>query len=375
MSDSNDFSLPEELNIPDEFYKIINDFINDIKNTFPEYNGIINKWWSDDFSEDKKKIFVYKHCIKNYPERFFDILYKNNEIFTEESNHNTEFLPGIVFKHIWNCDITDKTKETIWRYLQLILFSVIGSVRSSSELGNTAKIFENMNEEELRTKLEEALGGMKNVFENEPSMNSQDLPSAEDVHNHINNMMEGKLGKLAMELAEETAEELDIDMENATTSQEVFQKLFANPGKLMNMVKNVGEKIDEKMKSGEIKESELIAEGVEMLNKMKNMPGMDNMQEMFSKLGIPGLGKNTKVNTGAMEAQLNKNLKMAQMKERMKANLEKKKNKEQESTINENIPPLLTEEQLISIFSTGEKVDKTPRVVKSNNKKKNKNKK
>jgi hypothetical protein len=69
--------------------------------------------------------------------------------------------------------------------------------------------------------------------------------------------MEGKLGKLAMELAEETANELDLDMNDAKSATDVFQKLFKNPGKLMGMVKTVGSKLDEKLKSGEIKESEL----------------------------------------------------------------------------------------------------------------------
>jgi hypothetical protein len=397
-----EFSIPEGLTIPDEFYKIMQDFILDIQNTFPEYNGIIGKWWKADSEFDKnrmekQKLFLFKHCIKTFPERFFDILYKNNEIFTESSDINTEFLPGVVFKQLWNCEITESTKETIWKYLQLILFSVIGSVHDKSQFGDTSKLFESINEEEWKTKLQETLEGMQNLFKNQTdtdtdnNSNNSDtgtgtgsntnfnpntsLPNAEDIQNHIHEMMEGKLGKLAMELAEETAQELNIDMENVTNSQDVFKKLFANPGKLMNMVKNVGGKIDEKIKSGEIKESELISEGVDMLNKMKSMPGMENMQEMFSKLGIPGLGKGAKLNTGAMEAQMNKNLKMSQMKERMKMKAEQKKNAKTENVVVENKEPLLTEEELISIFSTGEKVEKSMRNDKpsgQNKKKKNK---
>ena len=378
-----EFSIPEGLTIPDEFYKIMQDFILDIQNTFPEYNGIIGKWWKADSESDKnhmekQKLFLFKHCIKTFPERFFDILYKNNEIFTESSDINTEFLPGVVFKQLWNCEISESTKETIWKYLQLILFSVIGSVHDKSQFGDTSKLFESINEEEWKTKLQETLEGMQNLFNNQTDNNESNncsstdsdnntnfnpnttLPNAEDIQNHIHEMMEGKLGKLAMELAEETAQDLNIDMENVTNSQDVLKKLFANPGKLMNMVKNVGGKIDEKIKSGEIKESELISEGVDMLNKMKSMPGMENMQEMFSKLGIPGLGKGAKLNTGAMEAQMNKNLKFAQMKERMKMKADQKKMKT-ENVVVENKEPLLTDEQLISIFSTGEKAEKSMR--------------
>lgn len=386
----------DNLTIPDEFYRVIGDFIADIVLTFPEYEKIIQRWWKvNDFSsveetelkdeyvnENKRLVssYVFKHCIKVFPERFFDILYKNTDIFSDNSEINTEFLPGIVFKQLWSCDISEKTRETIWKYLQLVLFSVIGSVHSTSELGDTAKLFEAINEDELKAKLEETLNNMQNLFSesadsseestDEPKPNIN-IPSAEDIHEHIHGMMEGKLGKLAMELAEETAQDLNLDMDNVTNTQDVFKKLFSNPGKLMGMVKNIGGKIDDKIKSGEIKESELISESVELLNKMKGMPGMENMKEMFSKLGVPGLGKGAKLNTTAMEAQLNKNLKMAQMKERMR-NKANSKNTNINANVNEpsTVPlaPTLTDEQIISIFSTGEKVDKTPRGAKPGDK-------
>jgi hypothetical protein len=386
----NDFNIPEGLTIPEEFYKVMKDFIKDIQMTFPEYNGIITKWYNNsdlEMDNEKQKIYLFKHCVKIFPERFFDILYKKNEIFDLDNEINTEFLPGIVFKHLWTTEISESTKEIIWKYLQLILFSVIGSVHDKSQFGDTFKLFESINEEDWKSKLQETLEGMHHLFQkNQDDNQNQDsdqdpnknvnIPNAENIHNHINGMMEGKLGKLAMELAEETAQELNLDMENVSSTQDVFQKLFANPGKLMNMVKNVGGKIDDKIKSGEIKESELISEGVDILNKMKNMPGMENMEEMFSKLGIPGLGKGAKLNTGAMEQKMNQNLKIAKMKERlkMKSELKKKTESENQNQKENHLEqaPLLTEEQLISIFSSGEKVEKSLRGTKPENNEKKK---
>jgi hypothetical protein len=367
-----------ELNPPEEFYKIINDFTTDILTTFPEYSGLISRWWnrpSETPEETKKKevLFVFRHCVKIFPERFFDILYKNVELFSEGSEITTEFLPGIVFKQLWACDISDITRETIWKYLQLILFSVIGTVHNKSELGDTAKMFEAIDEEELKKKLQETLEGMQNLFDasgsnvdnNSTPFSGINMPNAEQLHEHINSMMGGKLGKLAMELAEETANELNLDMENTGDTKDVFQKLFKNPAKMMNMVKNIGGKIDEKIKSGEIKESELMQEGMDLLNKMKDMPGMGNMQQMFSQMGIPGLGKGAKINMGAMEAQLNRNMKTAKMKERIKSKAEANaKAKEQEATSSSKETPAISEEELLKIFSTGEKVEKTPRGAK-----------
>ena len=107
--------------VPDEFPKIIKDFVLDLVTTFPEYEPIINKWWNTEKDETEKVRFIFDYCIKVFPERFFDILYKKDEIFNEESTVNTEFLPGISFKYLWSCDISDSTRDTIWKYLQMIL--------------------------------------------------------------------------------------------------------------------------------------------------------------------------------------------------------------------------------------------------------------
>jgi hypothetical protein len=374
------------IELPEDFYKIIDDFVTDMITTFPEYEALIRKWWKNkDYSsienlEDrekcmlsdkyKKSLFVYRHCSKVYPERFFDILYKNEKIFSnavdDEVVVNTEFLPGIVFKQLWTDELSDSSKEAIWKYLQLILFAIVGSIDDKEKFGDCDKLFEAINEDELKAKLEATLADMQGLFstegkgEEETNGLPSGLPSAEDLHGHINQMMEGKLGKLAMELAEETANELDLDMNDAKSATDVFQKLFKNPGKLMGMVKTVGSKLDQKLKSGEIKESELMEESKELLNKMKNMPGMDNIEKMFSKMGsssmggmagmmssmMSGLGGKGKVNVGAMESALNKNLKMAKAKERMKARLEEKQKVNTSTASN--------------VFSMGEKAEKTP---------------
>lgn len=384
-------------NPPKEFYKIINDFLADIVLTFPEYSGVIGRWWNRENTEEsreKETLFVFKHCVKVFPERFFDILYKNADIFNPDSEIRTDFLPGIVFNQLWNLDISDNTKETIWKYLQLILFSVIGSVNNTADLGDTAKLFEFINEEELKTKLEETLENMQNLFDasgsdvhdNDSSFNNinmQNIPNAEQLQSHLNSMLGGKLGKLALELAEETAKDLNLDMENDSNAKDVFQKLFKNPGKMMNMVKNIGGKLENKIKSGEISETEIMQEGMDMLDKMKNMPGMGDMKKVFTQMGMPGLGKGGKINLGAMEAQLSKNMKSAQLKERLRNKAQANAKARQENTNNtnssQNYTPMMSEEELIKIFSTGENVEKTPRGAKppskSNKKKKNKNKK
>lgn len=380
--------MTEEKDIPEEFTKIMSDFVTDIKTTFPEYGPLINKWWKEkstfdyiENEEEREKAiqnaheitmkFLYQFCQKKYPPRFFEILYQNDEIFKEESGIDTEFLPHILFKNLWECDISEKTRETIWKYLQLILFSVVGSINNKDAFGDTAKLFEAINESDFKNKLEETLSQMQSLFdmsgvEHDNSDNNDNkegngfqMPDPNELHDHISSILDGKLGKLAKEIAEETANELNVDMENVNDMNEVFSKLIKNPTKLMGLVKNIGSKLDERIKSGEIKESEIMAEASDMMKKMKNMPGMGNIQSMLSKMGMGGMGK---MNMGAMESQLNRNMKSAQLRERMKAKAEAKA--ESSKQVKPNLKqeePTLTEEQVISVFSTGEKVDKTPR--------------
>lgn len=407
MENVNDKSVKSK----NDFKKVLMDLCKDLLNTFPEIKDNIH----DDIvkvlnNEEDGFLNVYAYCKQVFPERFFDILYQNSEIFADETI-NTEFLPGIQFSKLWACDITDMTRETIWKYLQLLLFSVVSDITEGESFGDAAKLFEQINETEFKSKLEETIHNIKTLFEtnsantntddssssntNETNFNLDDLPNANDFHEHITNMMDGKLGKLAREIAEETANELNIDPNDTSTANDYFQTLFKNPTKLMGLVKNVGNKLDTRLKSGDIKESELMEEASNILKRMKDMPGMENIQSMLSKMGMPNLGgKNMKVNMGAVENHLNQNLKHSKMKERLKSKL----NNNQANKNNSNLNPTESElerenyiSQLLTqsnsedienlIFRTGEKMEKSERclntqqqpVSKSN--KKNKGKK
>jgi hypothetical protein len=178
--------------------------------------------------------------------KFFEILYQNEEIFKEESVVDTEFLPHIHFKDLWQFDITEKTREAIWKYLQLILFSIVNTIENKEMFGDTAKLFESIDENEFKSKLEETFSKMQDIFnqktnsdeksdsnsDNTPNfganINMDDLPNADDIQDRLSGMLNGKLGKLAKEIAEETAQNLDIDMENTTDMKDVLNNLVKN---------------------------------------------------------------------------------------------------------------------------------------------------
>jgi hypothetical protein len=410
-----------KVEIPAEFKKIIVDMTKDILVSFPEQEVNLHKelknlvFETDKDTLDKSLKYMFIYCKTIYPVRFFDILYQNNSIF--ETEKELQFLPGVNFVPLWKENISDKTRETIWKYLQLVLFTIVSSISDGNTFGDTAKLFEAINEDDFKSKLEETIKQMHTLFGenadgseagagtegagtgeagaegagtgtegagsgtegagsgeagNKSGINLDDLPNPKDIHEHVTNMMNGKLGKLAREIAEETASDLNIDMDNAESINDVFKRLIKNPTKLLSLVKNVGSKLDEKLKSGDMKESELLEEASELMKKMKNMPGMGDLQSMLSKMGMNPGKTGGKVNVSAMQANLDKKLKEAKNRERLLKKVEEKRAMASAAAGNPemNMNDICANMENL-VFSTGESVERsTP-----SDKKKKKNKK
>lgn len=404
----NDQESLDPVPVPAEFEKVIGDLCKDIKTSFPETSDKIATFYGENGIESQ---MLFDYVKKTYPERFFDILYQNNEIFEETSDINCEFLPNIDFKELWNLnDVTDNTRDTLWKYLQLLLFSSVGNITDSESFGDTAKLFEAIDQNEFKTKLEDVMSNIQNIFTEKEGFQNEDtepepgdgkegvppmpnlgegmkgvfenMPNPEDIHSHISSMLDGKLGKLATEIAEETAGELDIDFSDATKPEDVMKKLFKSPGKLMDLVKKVGSKLDTKLKSGQIDEKELMSEASDLMRKMKDMPGMENMESMLKNMNIPGMGGGKgkgKFNMGAFENMMKQNEKRDQMKGRAEQvkvarELAKQQAAAELKVREQNYVPMTDEEIELHFesFTTGEKAEKSMRPTQNNNKKKKK---
>lgn len=325
--------------ISKELATILHDFINDMLGTFPEYKNNLHPGLLALYSGHKNAetaiTEVVEHCNKVYPERFFDILYQKEDIFA----NSIYFLPGIDFKVIWSADITSKTRTIIWKYLQLILFSIVSAQKGTESFGDTAKLFEAIDEEEFSKKLEETMDQMSSIFNisgEAMDASSMSLPDPAELQNHITSLLDGDLGKLAREIAEETAHEMNTDMGDATSVGDVFKKLFRNPGKLMGMVQKVGTKLDSKLKSGEMKESDLIMQASDLITKMNKMPAMKQMNTMLGGLGLP-VG-NGKINMNAFQAHMERNLQAAKTRERMQEKLQRRREEQQMKAMTPTAP-------------------------------------
>ena len=159
------------------------------------------------------------------------------KIFEKDNEVNCKFIPGIDFKDIWNSDISDNTKKIIWQYLQLVLFSISKLINGADSFGDATKLFEAINENELFNKLEETVKEMESMLDvSNIDMSNIDvsnigldfdisgkMPDPNEIHSHIKNLLDGNLGKLVHEIAEETAKDLENDLGDMNSVGDVFQ--------------------------------------------------------------------------------------------------------------------------------------------------------
>lgn len=316
--------------IPSNFRALVADFTRDLSTAFPEWSHMWDKWGDEDTTDDQLET-LFTFCSKIYPVRFFDILYQNEDIFKEDCTEDVYFFPNMSFKLIFNSEgLSDNSKKIIWKYLQLMLFTVVGSANDSSNFGDTAKLFEGIDENELQEKLNETMENLtgffskmptssdeqtgadlpdgqsfENIFKNMPNM--EGMPDLSNLQNTLKTLFEGKIGTLAKEMAEEIADEFkdvlgDVGDTNVNP-QDVLKKLMKNPAKISGLMKKVSAKLDEKMKNGSISKDEIMREAGDMMNKMKEMGGSENFKEMFQNMAksMGGMGKNMKFNQGAFD--------------------------------------------------------------------------
>ena len=274
--------------VPERFTQVCKDFKADLKLTFPELE--------DKLTFDEEALFL--HCKEMYPKLFFELLYENQTLFDEPRF----LLPGIDISLLMkDAMITEKTQKTIWKYLQLLLFSVMETMDNKDSFGDTSKLFEAIHQEDLHKKISETMEEMKGLFEDI----SGDKFDPEGLKTHLDGLMGGKIGALAKEIAAEAS----VELEGIEDKDEFMKTLMKNPSKILDLVKNIGTKLESKIKSGDLKESELLEEASQIMDKMKDIPGM---KEMMSKMGMGG-----KLDMKAMTNKLQENLRKSKMKERM----------------------------------------------------------
>ena len=246
-------------------------FVLDIKETFPEFNEIIDSYYtellSSDNCNDDKYVKRFMRKLKDFKTQ---ISGKDESMFTGELC----VLKNVDFEKIFTSDIiTENTKEKIWEYLQTLYVLGESIISDSERVKNLVKNFQRLREntlddesatQECETEEDrELLDMLKNIAEQ--NQNTDREPITPEMFEN------GVIGKLAKELSEEiNVENLGLNIDETTSADQMFSNLISgdNPMKFMNLLQTVGQKIQDKVSAEGIDQNDLINEATQMMGSL-----------------------------------------------------------------------------------------------------------
>lgn len=346
----------------EEYCKVIREFIPDFLSTFPEYEDNLDKGVLDIIHkvDSEDSLIAYKHSVKHVAHHIIRILQQDQTLFETSDttlSSSTEYIKGIVFTDLWHKDISDQTKDVLWKYLQLVAMSIVNHEKDQSLFTDEdiASLFQNIDEDEFKSKLEETLNNMKDFFD---SKEGSDISfNEEDTKKNLDKIMNGKIGTLAKEIAKETLEQFGGE----ESEENMLNTLMKNP---LGLIKNIEKTLEEKVEKGEINKADLMEEAKDLMSEISNMNvpgGMGPLQDIMKQFQGATSGSGAKANMN----NLNKNMfqqymNNEQRRSAMRTKLEKRRQERTNEvfTVNEDEPVLRTPAKSLLMDKKNDEIQK-----------------
>ena len=266
------------MDVNEKTLKIFKAFINDLITVFPEHQELLDNTYNSIFDLDKLVIEdneIIKEFLQLIDDNSDDITNKNVGIFTDE----LYLIKGISMKSIWDADISDKTRTSIWNYLQSFCLLNI-TINSNDKINEVLKSIES-NE---KVKDKETLKDMKKVKKINENLKEDDknIKEGSPMDNILENTTIGNLAK-------EITKDLNIDNMDEADMGDLFK-----PENMMNIFQKINTTITEKIDNKELDGNALLGEATNLMN------GDDMMSNMMGMLSGMGKGGDTPDLSGMM---------------------------------------------------------------------------
>ena len=268
-----------------KLFSLFSDFIRDLSKVFPEIKNSLYRNYEDCLVDGSKclcdfpKVKRFLELIGDYEKYIVD---KNLEFFDLE----VEFLEEIQFNRLWEKNISNKTRESIWKYLQT--FQLISINLKSSEALNAALDGDKIDKSTMKD-----LKKMQKLSEEVQSKNNNT-----EGENELDQMLGGLMDSGIGEIAKEVAQGLDVEsmfgnVDENSNPMELMAQLM-NPEKMGAIFNNINSVMEKKMESGELTQEGLKSEAEGMMGQMGENPMFKNMMQ---QMGESNVGESD-INTG-----------------------------------------------------------------------------
>lgn len=255
-------------------------FITDICKVFPEHKKTIDNNYSSVLELDEIIIDdneIISEFLNNIDKNSNDISNKNSDIFTDE----LFLIKDISMKSIWESDISEKTKQNIWKYLQA--FCVINISRNSNDKINEVLKSIESNEKVTDKKTVKEIKKLKKMNENlkkDVEDNNEENSKNKSIEELVDNTAIGNLAK-------EITEDLGFSEDGEPDISEIMK-----PENMMNMFQKINSTLSQKIENKELDMNNLFGEASGLMNNndiMKGMMGMMGNMGGNNSEGMPDL--------------------------------------------------------------------------------------
>lgn len=305
--------------------KLFKSLIKDIIIVFPEYEKRLLKYYSTTLENDNNEDPKLKDFLENLEEITDNIIEKDINVF----NNDPVLLQNVSFKLIWNSDITDNTKNSLWKYLQSFCIINIQNKSGKDKIQEVLKKIESKekvkDKETVKNmkkikKLNESfdVNEIKDVLENKPETVEKGMNEMDQMFTNTG------IGKLAKEITEE------LDIENMVNNGGGIQDLFSG-GNMANIMQTISSKMNDNQDT--LNSDDLMKEATNICSSMQDNPLFSSLMggmsgDLMGVLGggnIPQGGSNVKnIKVGDKKHDPNKTRERLQNKLKEKTTVEKK---------------------------------------------------
>ena len=313
------------------FNQTLESFIKDLLEVFPDFKDEINKL---DIKKYKSANY-YNFAHKNNN----DISLKNEIIFSKELG----FMEPIPFYKLWTQDISSKSRDNLWKYIQnLYLYSYCDvkgeNVLDILLLSKKADInWSELDEEKTKIvamfyKIKEGDINLDDETKKNEGIDAQFLPKIGNV-----DLFDTKIGALAKEISEDINMD-DIDPEKLLSGLQGGKMDIEGSG-LMGLISSIGDKVKNKMENNDMDSDNLVNEANNIMGEFNKMGG-DNPLNMLNNLfkgsgGMPDLSKMNLNNMDLDRELTSKEKRNAKKKAKKKEKNSKKADKILEKALDE----------------------------------------
>ena len=302
--------------------KLFKSLIRDVIKVFPEYEKRLLKYYSSTLESEDNDEPKLKEFLENIEEITDNIIEKDITVFNEDP----VILQNVSFKLIWNSDISDNTKNSLWKYLQSFCIINIQNKSGKDKIQEVLKKIESnekvKDKETVKNmkkiqKLNESfdINEIKEVLENNPE-------TVEKGMNEMDQMFANTgIGKLAKEITE------DLDIENMVNNGGGIQDLF-NGGNMANIMQTISSKMEDNKDT--LNSDDLMKEATNICGSMQGNPLFSSLMGGMTGDLMGALGGNVENNNiknikvGDKQHDPNKTRERLQKKLKEKTTVEKK---------------------------------------------------